>query len=146
MPSYLCASLPLHVQQAWPSCNATLTCFLLENFLKIGCHYMLPSHHRNSHPLNLFSRCNITVCLWLRWGMKWLKGFVKDFQGNGDRCFHWLVFFAIMLLQKNGLVERWFIDQLSDVRSDLFIICLYHRVSSTREEKSYLYFFLKTVL
>ena len=46
-----------------------------------------------------------------------------------------------MLLHKMGLIERRFIDQWSDARNGLFIVCLYHKVSSTREEKSYLYFF-----
>lgn len=58
------------------------------------------------------------------------------FQGNGV-C-------SDAATQMNSL-EGWFIDQLSDVRSDLFITCLYHRVSLTREENLFI-FFLKAVL
>lgn len=72
----------------------------------------------------------------IKWG-----GSCQRFPRKWESAFP-LVFFALMLLQKqnDGLIERWLIDQLSDVRSDLFIVCLYHRVSSTREEKTYLYF------
>lgn len=63
------------------------------------------------------------------------KEFVEGFQGNGV---------CSAATQMNSL-ERWFIDQLSDVRSDLFITCLYHRVSLTREENLFI-FFLKAVL
>lgn len=103
------------------------------------CHYMLPFHCRNIISLDVFPRYNITVIHvdHGKGGASGLmtKGFV-GFQGNGV-C-------SDAATQINSL-ERWFIDQLSDVRSDLFITCLYHRVSLTREENVFI-FFLKAVL